>query len=117
MAIAGLSFQNYKMKKMKTVLLAALAAYAIHTPAIAAFAYQDGNSFLASSETQQTFYVVGITDATTALKEGHICLKENISSGQLKAVAKKYLNDHPEELHLAAASLIIFSLKKAFPCK
>lgn len=40
----------------------------------------------------------------------------NVTVGQLKKVSEKYLRDHPESLHLAAASLVARALSEAFPC-
>ncbi len=39
-----------------------------------------------------------------------------MQNGQVVAVAKKYLNDHPESLHHSGASLVAIALHEAFPC-
>jgi hypothetical protein len=46
----------------------------------------------------------------------HVCPDENVTNGQEKRVVLKYLQDHPEELHLDAATLVERALAKAFPC-
>ena len=46
----------------------------------------------------------------------HVCPDENVTSGQEKRVVLKYLQDHPEELHLEATVLVEKALAKAFPC-
>ena len=44
-----------------------------------------------------------------------ICLPKDSSVGQWTAVVKKYLEDHPEQLHEQGVNLIILSLATAFP--
>jgi hypothetical protein len=36
--------------------------------------------------------------------------------GQLVKIVRKWLDNHPEKLHLAASSLVAAALKDAFPC-
>ncbi len=50
-----------------------------------------------------------------AEKKGVCFPKKNTSTGQWVAIVKKYLEDHPEDLHMNAASTILLSLRKAFP--
>lgn len=110
--------------KMGKKLLIALMALTAHIPASIAGMFESGNTFLANPESVQIPYVLGIIDGVTALtgmKQANasaaICLPKHATAGQVTAVAKKFLNEHPEELHLSASSLIIFSLRQAFPCK
>jgi hypothetical protein len=64
-------------------------------------------------------FIVGISDASQcgdptwgfAAK-----LPTGVTSGQAVKIATKYLNEHLEELHLAAASLVAKALQDAFPC-
>ncbi len=37
-------------------------------------------------------------------------------AGQIEKVVVKYLNEHPEKLHLSASSLVAAALSEAFPC-
>jgi hypothetical protein len=47
-----------------------------------------------------------------------VCLPESgISNGQAAKVAIKYLNEHPEQLHVAGSGLAFLALMDAFPCK
>jgi len=67
-------------------------------------------------------YVMGITDAHGTFTDwGEMsplwCTPDNMSTGQMVRVVTKYLQEHPEDLHLQAASLVSIALRKAFPCK
>lgn len=46
-----------------------------------------------------------------------VCPNEEVTHGQETRVVLKYLQDHPEELHLVNAVLVDKALSKAFPCK
>jgi hypothetical protein len=66
-------------------------------------------------------YIAGIVDATvTWVAWGkmtkQICLPQ-VNVRQLRKVFIKYANERPEELHLAAGSLVLASLLKSFPCE
>jgi Rap1a immunity proteins len=45
-----------------------------------------------------------------------VCHGANVTNGHVIKVARKYLDDHPEELNLPAQTLVHRSLTKAFPC-
>jgi hypothetical protein len=62
-----------------------------------------------------THFIVGAYDAAVAVSKKS-CGPENMKYGQLDAVVRKYLNDHPAEQHLSAAELVLRSLKDAFGC-
>lgn len=100
---------------MRKILLAALMAFTANVQA--GLSYFDGNKFFGASEVAKLAYVQGIADAHATLKGELFCVPQNATAGQITDVAKKYLNDHPEDRHLTASSLILFSLKQAFPCK
>jgi len=44
------------------------------------------------------------------------CGPEHFTYGQARKIVIKYLNDHPEELHLPSAFLVGEALRVAFPC-
>ena len=44
------------------------------------------------------------------------CPPSRVTYGQVQEIVIKYLNDHPEQLHLFAADLTIKALRKEFPC-
>ncbi len=63
-------------------------------------------------------YVLGLTEGFY-LGGGKSCVPsgEGVTNGQLGLVVFKYLDAHPEELHLHSGLLVVRALKKAFPCK
>lgn len=69
------------------------------------------------SKQEKAGYVIGISDALDFLDTSSYCPPKSITIGQTIGIAEKYLSNNPEERHLSASSLIIFSLQKAFPCK
>ena len=61
-------------------------------------------------------YVEGVLDGWI-LAGGHLCKPEEVSNGEQAAVVAKYLDDHPEELHLHEGILVINAVTHAWPCK
>ena len=57
-------------------------------------------------------YVTGVTETIT-----NLCIPDGVATGQIMVVVRKYLKDHPEELHLSAATLVIEAIHTAWPCK
>jgi hypothetical protein len=51
------------------------------------------------------------------LNETIVCQPDDVTADQLIAIVKKYLRDHPDQLHKTAAELIFNAYAKAFPCK
>jgi hypothetical protein len=47
---------------------------------------------------------------------GGVCMQAHVTNHQIELVVDKYLSDHPENLHLLAATLIQRGLLKARPC-
>ena len=45
------------------------------------------------------------------------CIPYTVTYQKKRQVVLKYLNDHPEKLHLSAVALVIESLKVNYPCK
>jgi len=46
-----------------------------------------------------------------------VCPEDNATYGQEVRVVVKYLQDHPEELHLRNSTLVEKALAKVFPCR
>jgi hypothetical protein len=64
-------------------------------------------------------YVVGVADRLGAGKVNgyNACIQsENVSTGQLKDIVKRYLNDHPQSLQYIGSSLVAAALSESFPC-
>ena len=65
-------------------------------------------------------YVQGIVDAHVSYVEWGVmppnfCIQRGVTVGQLVKVALKHMNEHPEKLHLTAASLVTNAFAFAFP--
>jgi hypothetical protein len=69
-----------------------------------------------SQASQFIGYVTGVMDVIYVLNSGVICLSANVTVGQLTAIVKKYVREHPEEWHLVASSLVFKALVEQFPC-
>lgn len=46
-----------------------------------------------------------------------ICIPNSVTDQQLALLIKKYMAEHPEELHLWAAEIILKSVNHAWPCQ
>jgi hypothetical protein len=46
-----------------------------------------------------------------------MCIPASVGWDQLRKVVLKYMNDHPEQLHLRARNIVLDSISPAFPCK
>lgn len=55
--------------------------------------------------------IEGVSDASSK-----VCPAHNVSYGQEFRIVLKYLQDHPEELHLKNSLLVDKALASAFPC-
>ena len=77
--------------------------------------YADADDKLSSSYGSGLFvgYVLGVREETLS----KLCIPEGVIHGQSLDVIKKYLNDHPEELHLPASALILKAIQAAWPCE
>ena len=62
-------------------------------------------------------YVMGVTDlllwVNTNLK---LCAPSEATGGQVVAIVRKFLKEHPEMLHEDADFLVMSALQEAFPC-
>jgi hypothetical protein len=58
-------------------------------------------------------YVAGVADETTTKS----CPPGGVAYGQIAEVVRKYLKDHPEELHLDPNVLVLKAIQTAWPCK
>lgn len=59
-------------------------------------------------------YIRGVTDEIPKVSK---CIPSGVTYEQIWRVVIKYLQNHPERLHLYPAFLIREALEKAFPCK
>ncbi len=72
-----------------------------------------------------TDYIIGVYDTVATLHNARnlsddlasICLPPTARDAQLTLIVKKYLDDHRDQLDLAAPSTVMSALAKAFPCR
>lgn len=66
-------------------------------------------------------YVSGVVDmnAVAAVRRGSpvFCLPAHVTVQQAIDVVRKFLEDHPEKRHAAAADMVAEALSRGFPCK
>ena len=58
--------------------------------------------------------LIGSNNDRNAVKKT-MCIPKDTTVGQWTAIIKKYLEDHPEELHNEGVNLVMVSLATAFP--
>ena len=46
-----------------------------------------------------------------------MCIPDGVKMGQIVKIVMKFLDDHPEQLHLRARNIVLDSVAFAFPCK
>lgn len=56
-------------------------------------------------------------DKNHSLADFETCIPEEVSTGQQAKVLLKYLDAHPEDLHMFGSSLVLLAMRNAFPCK
>jgi Ssp1 endopeptidase immunity protein Rap1a len=65
-------------------------------------------------------YVVGVVEMMAGpqwrLPNPMACIPKDVLAGRLVGAVKKYLTDHPAELHYGAYALVVIALAQAFPC-
>ncbi|UCD68921.1 MAG: hypothetical protein JSW48_02125 [Betaproteobacteria bacterium] len=58
-------------------------------------------------------YIEAVSDVFTGVR---FCPSANVTVGQVAAIVIKWLEDHPEDRHYSADSLVKAALEEAFPC-
>jgi len=64
-----------------------------------------------------TLLIWDAADSKRAFTGIHGCIPAEVSFNEAAKVVIKYLNDHPEKLHMADTVLIRTALVEAYPCK
>ncbi|HEJ9093844.1 Rap1a/Tai family immunity protein [Serratia odorifera] len=62
-------------------------------------------------------YVAGVFDTYSMQGNRNICPDTGMSVGMASDAVMQYLNEHPEQLHYSAPSVIMLALSSAFPCE
>lgn len=66
-------------------------------------------------------YIRAVTDTTidwssTTGFDSQVCVPDKVTLERMKKIVVKYLEEHPDQLRLGAASLVLIALNQAFPC-
>ncbi len=109
---------------MKTVLLMVIcfAATLLITASAMAITGNQLKELADECEQNPTFYACGafsgyVVGFSETSRPTPSCVPEGVTNNQVTEVVRKYLKDHPEELHLHAVDLVQKALNKAWPCK
>ncbi|MFZ1741850.1 MAG: Rap1a/Tai family immunity protein [Pontixanthobacter sp.] len=112
----------------------AIAVFIAQLPAAGSASFIDGSTLLEKCESRENSatyyqdrsfcmaYVLGAIDQlslnTTADKDFvyQICLRESVTSGQLRDVVVKYLRENPADRDSQASFAVWISVRKAWPC-
>jgi hypothetical protein len=66
-------------------------------------------------------FIAGVNDQAMAdsadSRKLPYCLPDGVDMSQLIRVTKRWLENHPEQLHLPSAILVVRALSEAFPCR
>jgi hypothetical protein len=87
------------------------------------FLTEDGNAFLAQCGNSDTasigcgMYVGGVIDGRGLSDKPGFCLPDHVSYEQMLRVSVKYMQDHPESLHVPTYLLVILAHAQAFSCR
>jgi hypothetical protein len=65
-------------------------------------------------ETIAVGYIMGVNDM---LRDVTACTPNDVTVRQLVDIIRKYLAEHPEQLHKGASKLIVEALSSTFPCR
>ena len=116
------------MKKTAILLAATLmTSAAAHAGGIT------GNELLANCQSDDGLdkmscyrYVNGVGDGINVADElsirargvaiTRICIPNEVTAGQVAAVAVRFMNAHPQDLHLQAAALLLRAYSETWPC-
>jgi hypothetical protein len=109
------------------ICAALLLAVGVAQEAVAAGGWISGNELARYCNRPEGFgaglcvgFVIGTAEAVAKPDRPYplarACFTTPMEIGQLEAAVKKYLADHPEQLHYAAFDLVATALSQAFPC-
>jgi len=105
------------LKAFRIILVIALFL-TIVIPASTSIGFYNGNRYLKFSEDAKIAYVAGLSDMADTLTEYYepekykkLCeLTKDMIIGQLVKILDRYLEEHPEELHLSVAITFLYAL-------
>jgi hypothetical protein len=95
------------------LITAAILAASLTTPAHGS----DGKNLQKSCKLEPYGYCLGFVAGVYAATSEPFCNPPSVKDRELRSIVVKYMNDHPEKLHLGQAELVVEAYKAAFPCK
>lgn len=113
---------------MKRRLLMALAALSVFllggvlgvARGATVYAFLSGSDYQALSETNQAYYLMGVSDALTVqdLESARACNDSKygsteVTASQLREVVARYLDGHPKAMNYSAASVIASAIAES----
>ena len=100
------------MATIKYITVAAIRAASLTSPVQA----EDGKYLKKTCNARPAGYCLGFVVGAYVVTAEPFCNPPNIENKQLVAIVTKYLNDHPEKLHMDDGKLVVDAFIDAFPC-
>ena len=110
---------------MKAIILALSLGFLAWSPDAHAQYWATGNDVKEACHSESPFdqgYCLGFAVSVAGVVTDQFgpwraCYSTGVTSGQLRDVMVKFLDDHPELLHVNAISLPARAFTEAFPCR
>lgn len=77
----------------------------------------DGKELQRNCKLEPYGYCLGFVAGVYAATSEPFCNPPSVKDRELRSIVVKYMNDHPEMLHLGQAELVVEAYKEAFPCE
>ena len=100
------------MAKSKFITAAAIFAASLAGPVHA----EDGKYLKKTCNARPTGYCTGFVVGAYLVTPEPFCHPPNITNKELVNIVTKYLNAHPEKLHMDDGRLVVDAFIDAFPC-
>jgi hypothetical protein len=101
------------MATLKFISVAAILVASLTNPVQA----EDGKYLKKTCNARPAGYCTGFVVGAYVVTAEPFCNPPNITNKELVAIVTKYLNDHPENLHMDDGRLVVDAFIDAFPCK
>jgi hypothetical protein len=101
------------MSTRTSIITGAILAALLSNPVQA----QDGNYLKKTCKAGPTGYCLGFVSGVYVATAEPFCNPPSIKSNELVGVVTRYLNAHPEKLHMEAGRLVVDAFTEAFPCE
>ena len=95
------------------LIIAAILAASLTTPVQA----EDGKYLKNACNRSSTGYCLGFVSGVYVATPESLCNPPSIKSNELVGIVTKYLNAHPEKLHMESGRLVVDAFIEAFPCE